>query len=169
MDDIVDHESYSDDEVMFVREEMEEGETAEEMRQDSGEGTSIDSGESSRGMPDCEEGDVVISEGTQDNSDVVESERVYHSVVDVDNSVVDLDMSDNLDSDHTIVDVSASDDSVLGNDSVVTIPYEDENALSDSEDESENIGRRSQRQTAAPLELTYNDLGDPVWERRTLR
>ena len=94
---------------------------------------------------------------------------VDHSVVDVDNSVVDLDMSDNSDSDHTIVDGSASDDSVLGNDSVVTIPYEDENALGDSEDESENIGRRSQRQTAAPLELTYNDLGDPVWERRTLR
>ena len=101
-------------------------------------------------------------------------------------------MSDNSDSDHMIVNVSArdnsvlgndsmvtipyedesvsaSDNSVLGNDSVLTIPYEDENALDDSEDESENIGRRSQRQTAAPLELTYNDLGDPVWERRTLR
>ena len=55
-------------------------------------------------------------------------------------------------------------------DSLITIPYQDEAELIDSEeDESENVVRRSLRQVLAPRDLTYNTLGESVWERRTHR
>ena len=105
------------------------------------------------------------------NNSVIDSSGVEFDNSGTDNSSVEFDSSgiENSDGDQTIVDESSiGDDAVGEQDSILTVPYGDENALFDIEDESEVTSRRSQRQVTAPLELTYNDLGDPVWERRTL-
>ena len=115
-----------------------------------------------------EEGVSAEAENLDESAEVDDSDELAG----VDNEVtVDTDFPEvDSESDGIDMDVSGtSGESTIGNDSVLTIPYEDESALYDTDDDSETVVRKSSRRVVAPREVTYNDLGEPVWERRSFR
>ena len=154
-------ESDSDQEVVLIREEIEDHRNMD-----------IDSEllESERVvlLENDEEGVSAETENLDESAEADDS----NELAGVDNEVtVDTDLPE-VDSESEGIDMDVSGtsgESTIGNDSVLTIPYEDESALYDTDDDSETVVRKSSRRVVAPRELTYNDLGEPVWERRSFR
>ena len=157
---VVDNDSDSDEEVVLIREEINE-----ELSNDR---------EVTSEMPESERADTVVENNIQERAEILESENGDESTDTMEGSILDSTVTSEINDsviERADVDNGAdSEELPTADDSLVTIPYQDEAELIDSEDEEgENVVRRSLRQVSAPRHLTYNVLGESVVERRTHR
>ena len=148
--------SDSDQEVVLIREERESGRDVDE---DPSELPEVEAEREDLGGNEVQDEEVPKAGGTTEIGGNEESGDPSVNLEASQNQEIDLDLS------------CAGDEPSVADESIVTIPYGDESALliSDTDDEDETVVRRSKRQVAAPRDLTYNHLGEAIWERRTLQ
>ena len=170
-------ESDSEDELILIEEEIDESTNIDRVPP-----TMVESDDIVEDIPD-----MIVDENEHHQ---LETERPVMDQNELEESLAD----DSLGSENTLLNNSEADDtfesvnesvsavdganfSVSSDGNDTTTPNDDETALiqsegeeeEDDEEEEEQTSTRPRRQVAAPRDLTYNEFGAGVWERRVAR